>query len=219
MSILLNKVNLAKVRNLLKPETGKPITKKLACEMLGIAYNTARLDKLIIEHEEDNERQKKKKEANRGKPATDYEISSCIESYLEKEPMSHLVERLGRSRLFVQRILDVIGLPERSTDNDYFNPVLLEEGFAREFLETGSLVYSARHQEVGEVKKVATCPETGAYWVLLATEQYAAIMWYDLLCLDDTVKKYNLKLKLSCGIDTKATLNQTLSKSLIKHEN
>ena len=87
MSIVLNKANLAKVRDLLKPETGKPITKKLACEMLGIAYNTARLDKLITEHEEENERQKKKKEANRGKPATDYEISCCIESYLDKEPL------------------------------------------------------------------------------------------------------------------------------------
>ena len=52
MTIVLNKANLAKVRDLLKPETGKPITKKLACEMLGIAYNTVRLDKLITVHYE-----------------------------------------------------------------------------------------------------------------------------------------------------------------------
>ena len=32
------------------------------------------------------------------------------------------------------------------------------------------------------------------------------------------VTKYNLKLKLSCGIDTKAALNQTLSKAL-KYDN
>jgi hypothetical protein len=218
MSITLNKAKLTEVRNLLKPETGKPITKKLACEMLGIAYNTARLDKMITEHEEDTLRQKKKKDANRGKPATDYEISCCIESYLDKEPMSHLVERLGRSKLFVQRILDVVGLPERSTDNDYFNPVLLEEGFSQQYLDSGALVYSARHQEVGEVKGNAPCPIEGAYWVRLATEEYIAIMYYDLLPLDEMVKKYNLKLKLSCGIDTKATLNQTLSKAL-KYDN
>ena len=218
MSITLNKAKLTEVRNLLKPETGKPITKKLACEMLGIAYNTARLDKLITEHEEDTLRQKKKKDANRGKPATDYEISCCIESYLDKEPMSLLVERLGRSRLFVQRILDVVGLPERSADNDYFNPVLLEEGFSQQYLDSGALVYSARHQEVGEVKGNAPCPIEGAYWVRLATEEYIAIMYYDLLPLDEMVKKYNLKLNLSCGIDTKAALNQTLSKAL-KYDN
>jgi hypothetical protein len=218
MSITLNKAKLTEVRNLLKPETGKPITKKLACEMLGIAYNTARLDKMITEHEEEVLRQKKKKDANRGKPATDYEISCCIESYLDKEPMSLLVERLGRSRLFVQRILDVVGLPERSTDNDYFNPVLLDEGFSQEYLEEGALVYSARHQEVGEVKGNAPCPIEGAYWVRLATEEYIAIMYYDLLPLDEMVKKYNLKLNLSCGIDTKAALNQTLSKAL-KYDN
>lgn len=218
MSITLNKAKLTEVRNLLKPETGKPITKKLACEMLGIAYNTARLDKMITEHEEDTLRQKKKKDANRGKPATDYEISCCIESYLDKEPMSLLVERLGRSRLFVQRILDVVGLPERSADNDYFNPVLLEEGFSQQYLESGALVYSARHQEVGEVKGNAPCPIEGAYWVRLATEEYIAIMYYDLLPLDEMVKKYNLKLNLSCGIDTKAALNQTLSKAL-KYDN
>jgi len=180
MSITLNKAKLTEVRNLLKPETGKPITKKLACEMLGIAYNTARLDKMIIEHEEDTLRQKKKKDANRGKPATDYEISCCIESYLDKEPMSLLVERLGRSRLFVQRILDVVGLPERSTDNDYFNPVLLEEGFSQQYLDSGALVYSARHQEVGEVKRPAPCPTEGAYWVRLAP----ATMFLALGCLE-----------------------------------
>ena len=218
MSITLNKAKLTEVRNLLKPETGKPITKKLACEMLGIAYNTARLDKLITEHEEEVLRQKKKKDANRGKPATDYEISCCIESYLDKEPMSLLVERLGRSRLFVQRILDVVGLPERSTDNDYFNPVLLEEGYSQEYLDEGALVYSARHQEIGEVKRTAPSPMKGAYWVRLATEEYIAIMYYDLLPLDGLVKKYNLKLRLSSGLDTRAALNQTLSKAL-KYDN
>ena len=46
----LSEANISKVISLLEGE--KPITKKEACGILNIAYNTTRLNKIITEHKE-----------------------------------------------------------------------------------------------------------------------------------------------------------------------
>ena len=48
----LDATNLEKVIALLEPEEGKPISKKDACAILNISYNTARLASLIEKHKE-----------------------------------------------------------------------------------------------------------------------------------------------------------------------
>ena len=48
----LTQANITKVISLLEPKEGKPITKKEACAILNIAYNTTRLQKIIDEHKE-----------------------------------------------------------------------------------------------------------------------------------------------------------------------
>lgn len=193
----------------------KPITKKAACEMLGIAYNTARLDKLVNDFLEEKERTKTRRQANRGKLATDYEIATAIEDYLGGEAISAISSRLCRSTLFVKSILERCGIPLKDTNCSYFNPQLLNEDFIQEYLEPNTVVYSALHQELGSIKKVAPSGDRGtAYWVRLASEQYVAIMWYDLLPMDSLIAKYKLKFALSSGLDTKTILSQTLSKAL-----
>jgi hypothetical protein len=195
----------------------KKITKKEACSRLGIAYNTARLDKLVESFLEEKARIENRKAANRGKKATEFEISTMIEMFLEKEPLTAISERLCRGTQFVKGTLSRLGIPTRNSDCDYFNPQPLDGDFQYEELAAGTVVYSARHQEIGEVRrKCPTSGETG-YWVYLASEQNVAIAWYDLLPLTPLIEKYNLKLRLGSGIDTKAELAQTLTRAF-KHD-
>ena len=65
----ITKVNVAKVISLLEAE--KPITKKEACSILNISYNTTRLGNIIDQHKEDLIRTMKMKAKLRGTPATD----------------------------------------------------------------------------------------------------------------------------------------------------
>ena len=46
----LDDVNIARVQEALTGDT--PITKKEACEMLNISYNTTRLNRILAEHDE-----------------------------------------------------------------------------------------------------------------------------------------------------------------------
>lgn len=191
----------------------KKITKKEACSRLGIAYNTARLDKLVDAFLEEKARVEARKMSNRGKKATDYEISTMIEMFLEREPLTAISERLCRGTAFIKSTLSRLGIPVREADKDYFNPQILDPEFQFEELAQGTVVYSAKHQEIGTVK--TKCPSKGetGYWVYLASEQNVAIGWYDLLPLTPLIDKYNLKLRLGSGIDTKAELAQTLTRA------
>ena len=64
----LTKQSIAKVISLL--EQDKPITKKEACGILNITYNTTRLGNIIAEHKSDIERTAKMKARLRGTPAS-----------------------------------------------------------------------------------------------------------------------------------------------------
>ena len=67
----LTDTNIARVIKLLNPtpESGeKAITKKTACEIIGIAYNTTRLGTLIESYEERIAKEKAKRAEKRGKP-------------------------------------------------------------------------------------------------------------------------------------------------------
>ena len=77
----LEPANVNKVINLL--EADEPITKKEACEILNIRYNTTRLQKIIDDYNEVWEYKEKRKSQNKGKGATRDEIKSVIEYYLD----------------------------------------------------------------------------------------------------------------------------------------
>ena len=64
----LTAVNIEKVKSLLNPSSSqKPITKKEACDILNIAYNTARLSKIIESYDEQRDYTKKRKASLRDK--------------------------------------------------------------------------------------------------------------------------------------------------------
>lgn len=195
----------------------KPITKKEACARLGIAYNTARLDKLMQEYIERKERDKKLRVKNRGKPATDYEVQSVLEGYLRKTPISELAASLYRSPVFVKNILVRNGIPLRDSSNDFFHPLLIDEGVAKEEYVKGEIAYSARHQDTVEIGAVAKSELGTCYWCFLVEGQYKVpIMWWDLIPLQLLIDKYKLKIRLDSGLDCRAIIAETLTK-VLKH--
>ena len=78
------------------------ITKKQACEILNISYNTSRLNNIIESFVEQQELVKRMKAKKRGRPAENGEIRSMIESYLEGASYADISKSAYRSVAFVK---------------------------------------------------------------------------------------------------------------------
>ena len=126
--------------------TPKPITKKEACDILNIAYNTTRLSAIIEEHIEQKAYVKTRKAQNRGRPAKDSEICEAVTDYLQGETITDISKRLFRSPGFVRNILDTVGVPQRPSSKeerrevDYFPDECVSEDF-----EKGEIAWSATY--------------------------------------------------------------------------
>lgn len=147
----LDAATLDRVIALLEPEEGKPISKKDACAMLCIAYNTTRLASLIEKHKEKKAATKARREALRGKPATVAEIQYIVSGYLEGETISGLAERSYRSAGFIRGILEQHGVPIRASSHDYFRPELIPEAAMQTRFKVGETVYSARYDSLAKI--------------------------------------------------------------------
>ena len=149
----LTATNIKHVIGLLDAE--QPITKKEACSILNISYNTTRLKSIIEEYIADTEYRNKRKAANRGKPATAAEITHVIEHFLEGSPVSDISKRLYRSPGFVKAIIDRTGVPEKrtgeqNTGRESSNLFLPEECVKAEFA-TGEIAWSTKYDQAAEV--------------------------------------------------------------------
>lgn len=143
--------NIEKVISLL--EQAKPITKKEACERLNIAYSTARLAKIIEEHKHQKAVDEKRRAANRGKPASDFEIRQIIESYLEGDSIQAISQSLYRSTQFVRNIIDSVGVPQRKAGQTYAKFEPLPEQCISDKFEPGEIVWSSKYQATAEILK------------------------------------------------------------------
>lgn len=158
--------NIARVITLLEPteEGAKPITKKLACELLGMAYNTKRLDQVIQEYTERKSKERERRAAKRGKPATTDEVQYVIQDYLSGETVDSISKSLYRSTAFVKGILEKYHVPIRSAKHDYFHPELIPDGAVRERFRVGEIVYSARYDSTARIDaEIENSPKHG--WV------------------------------------------------------
>ena len=95
----LTDTNIQHVMELLKGEN--PITKKEACSILNISYNTTRLTNIIDEHLTQLDYKNKRKAENKGKPARQDEIVRVIEDYLDGDSIIEIATPLYRSSSFV----------------------------------------------------------------------------------------------------------------------
>ena len=144
--------NIVRVMELLNPESGKKaITKKEACQILGMSYNTARLDKVLEDYQTKQASTKKRREEKRGKPASQDEIQYVISEYFRHKSMENIADNLYRGSQFVKSILEQYGVPQRNHAYDYFNPQLLPEQSVLERYNLGEKVYSSRYECLAEV--------------------------------------------------------------------
>ncbi len=148
----LSEANIQKVIGLLEGE--KPITKKLACELLCISYNTTRLGTIIEKHKAAVEFRAKKRAEKRGTPATPDEITYAIKEYLSGATVSSICESLFRSPQFVHSIMEQYGVPRRPATQDYFKPELIPESAVRTEFKDLEKVYSTRYDSLARIDRL-----------------------------------------------------------------
>lgn len=193
----LDDVTIEKVISML--ETENPCTKKAACEVLNISYNTKRLDVLIENHKQRKEATKRKRLEMRTKPVTQEDASYIISEYLSGSPMGEIVDSTYRSAAVIGRVLEKYKVPLRESGNNYVNAVFLPEDGYREEYNPGDLVFSARYNVAARVKyfKQKSSTHGNVYCVFLLGNQqeHAYQPAYELG--DLTYLEKELKIKLS----------------------
>ena len=139
----------------------EPITKKEACEMLNIRYNTTRLQRIIDEHTEVWAYKEKRKSQNKGKGATRDEIKTVIEYYLDGDNISEIATRTYRSNAFVKAVIGRVGVPEKVSNEAHSKcykhtwQMLPDECIAEEF-EEGEKVCSVKDNAIALIKREQT---------------------------------------------------------------
>jgi len=179
---LLDDATLGRVIGLL--ESDKPITKKEACAMLRISYNTTRLGNIIDQFKARMATEARLRAERRGKAASQMEIMSAIESYLDGESVAEIAKRMYRSSSFIKGIIRRYNVPVRSTSSGYFSPELLPDEILTEEFNEGELVWSARYNFVATVEKLVQKHDThgNCYRIYVHGKDqcYANQPWYEL---------------------------------------
>lgn len=133
--------------------TSPAITKKEACEMLKISYNTSRLNNIIEEFIARQENIKRLKDKKKGRPATNDEISYVITEYMNGTPVYAISDRLYRSTNFIKAIVEQVGIPQREPGFSPLRPQLLPENCIAEDFEKGEIAWCAQYRSKCKIEK------------------------------------------------------------------
>lgn len=144
-------------------EQEKPITKKEACQILNISYNTTRLAQIIDRYKDKKAKDAERRAALRGKPATQDEIVYVIQEYLEGATVDAISKSTYRSPTFIKSIIERNAVPIRATSHDYFRPELIPEAATRDRFNVGEIVYSARYDSTARIDAEQSDPRYG--WI------------------------------------------------------
>jgi hypothetical protein len=180
--------NLSRVIRLLEPEEGKkPITKKEACQMLGMAYNTTRLGTIIDQFKERQRRTAEQRAKLRGKAVTKDEKIFIIQEYLSGSTIDAITKSTYRGITIVKQVLDEYSVPLRIPGQNYFNPQLIPDGAARDKFEVGEVVWSTRYVSLAKIHSEKLDPKHGyIYHLWLMDEKQKQYCWqpyYELASL------------------------------------
>jgi hypothetical protein len=149
---LMTPANISKVIRLLEPEEGvKPITKKDACQILGMSYNTTRLGTIIEDYKKQQARNAERRAALRGKPASKEDMVYIITEYLNGETVDSISKMTYRSPTFIKGILESNAVPIRVPGHTYFDPQLIPDGAVRDRFKVGEIVYSSRYDSIARI--------------------------------------------------------------------
>lgn len=186
----LSDANVRKVIHLL--ESSPPITKKEACAILNIAYNTTRLNKIIEQHKDQQELAKRMRAKKRGTPADKDEIKWIIQSFIRGESVTDIAKKNYRSVAFINHLIDSLGVPERAKGDNAHKVALLPDNCMGDSFLDGEIAWSAKyHAPCKVVKELAADTKYAAscyrIWVFERSEEtfnqggfYAAQLAYDL---------------------------------------
>lgn len=147
----LSNANIVKVISLL--EADKPITKKEACEILNISYNTTRLSNIIEGFKARKLNEKKQRDKKRGTAATKDEIQEIVRSYLEGVSIADIAKSIFRSSTFVSNIVYKLGVPSRVSYEQRIKPAVLPDECVSERFSPGQKAWSAVYHAPCEIIK------------------------------------------------------------------
>jgi len=139
----LSDTNLERVIKALAQE--KPITKKAACAMLSISYNTTRLTKIIAEYQEKMQFRATMRKKMRNEPIDEATAADIVSSYLSGTSLADISASCYRSTAVVKRVLKSYNTPIRNSSVDYQHPIFLDDDAIADDYKIGDLVYSARY--------------------------------------------------------------------------
>jgi len=172
---LMTDANISRVIRLLEPaeEGVKPITKKDACQILGMAYNTTRLATIIEDFLKKQARNAERRAALRGKPATRDDLVYIIGEYLNGETVDAISKSIYRSPTFIKKVLEDNSVPVRVPGSTYFDPQLIPEGAVRTRFTVGEIVYSARYDSIARIDTETSTEKYGyIYRVWLLSDKW-----------------------------------------------
>ena len=117
--------------------------------MLNIAYNTARLQRIIDDYQDKVEYRALRKKQNRGRAASDEEIREAVERYLSGDSIAEIASGLFRSAGFVRSLIDKVGVPTSVPEAGRIN--YLPDSCIADSFSPGEIVWSAVYNKPARV--------------------------------------------------------------------
>lgn len=179
---LMTDANISRVIRLLEPqeEGVKPITKKDACQILGMSYNTTRLGTIIEEFKQKQARTAQRKAELRGKPASREDVVYIISEYLNGETVDAISKMTYRSPTFIKRILEDNSVPIRVPGSSYFNPEMVPDGAQRDRFKVGEVVYSTKYDSTARIEVESLTEKYGyIYRIFLLSDKWLQSAWQE----------------------------------------
>jgi len=179
----LDNATVLKVTSLLSSDS--PISKKEACGILNISYNTTRLANIIREFKERQQIIKETRKLLHGTSTSLREEKEIVESYLGGEAITNVAEFNYRTVQVVREVLKKYNVPERVRGSySYIRPPAIpDEGLKENYVE-GDLVFAARYNSAATIIKIhSTNSEHGTIyriWVHGSNCCYALQPFYEL---------------------------------------
>jgi len=169
-------------------------TKKAACDLLGIRYNTKKLDELITAYQERVEVRTRLRKKNRTKAVSKLEVSEWVTSYLSGESISSISEYAYRSEAVIKHHLSKYSALLRRNDKvselEYFE---LPEESIKPFFKQGEIAWSPKHNCLVEVRKQEDL--VVSVTTLNGDEKNAYVYSWDLASLDKLTEELDVNLK------------------------
>jgi len=88
---------------------------------------------------------------NRGRPASKDEISEIVTGYLRGEALGSIAAGVYRSAAFVKNVIENVGVPSRTVEDEWNTDVLPDQCIAEDFVP-GEVVWSARYHSAAIVE-------------------------------------------------------------------